>query len=168
MINNQWVMCQKAILNDYNISDYIANITIYNDIENAGFVCEVLYNDVSDIRGKMPLVGGEILELILVDGNKNKFKKDLVLSTIKTKVIDDANTYLNMTFISEKSFYMGINRDNKSYNDTISNVISTYCTNRGTATTKLEQIIVPGWSQTKAVRYMIDNFTKEVLWRNIH
>ena len=162
MISNQWISIQKALLNNYDISQEIRNITMYNDIDNIGYVLELVYNDISDIRGKMPLKGGETLELILTKENK-KFKKEFILYDLKTQAVDENNFYLKLSFISKSSFFLGINRINKSYYNTVSNIIKTWISVEGTTSQKF-QVLIPGWTKSKAIKYLLNNFTKDYLF----
>ena len=157
MLKFKTIEVQKAVLNNYDISVNLKNVTLYNDIDNVGYVLELLYNDVSDIKNKMPLRGGEQLELIMVnktDRINTTFKKSFILSNVVTQPIDKNNVYIKMTFTSKESFLLGVTRDYSSYNDTITNIVNSYkaCKTITPDLTK-KQILIPGWSQTKAIRY---------------
>lgn len=155
MIQSQYCQVQKAELNGYNISDNLRNIKLFNNIDNIGFTLFINYNDISDIKNKMPLRGGEELELIILDNNDNEFNKSFILFNIESNRINEQNNILSMRFISKESFLLSVKRDYNSYNSTIFDLVNSYqsCECITPDTTK-KQIIIPGFSYTKAIKYV--------------
>lgn len=164
-ISNTFITVQKLVLGteEYDInSNNVLRLTIFNNIEQIGDTIEILFNDTTDMKTKLPIKGGEEISCIFVDQYKNKFKKTFVLTTVKeVKAINDMNQLIKIGAISKDSFYLGVNRDYSSYNSTVQDVISNYITfeNSSPLTTEY-QIIIPGFTHTKSIQYMLKNFTK--------
>ena len=157
-MKNNSIEVQNIILNDYIIdSKNVQKISIYNSIDQIGFTMEIIYNDITDIKNKMPLKGGEKLEIVYEDIFKTKVKKTLVLRTVKR--LNDPlmeSNIIQMTFITEDAFLLGVNRVYSSYNDTVSNIIKKYIPDvvDKIPTTEKIQVVIPGFPKTKAIKYL--------------
>lgn len=158
-MGNYEVQIQDFTLNDYKLdSNRIKTLSLFNSLEQYGMTLEIVYDDVSDVKGKMPLKGGEELSLVIVDQYENKLKKTFILRVVK--VLSAANTessIIQLKFISKEGFYLGINRDYTSYtNVTASNIIKGYIPTvvDKKPTTDLLNICIPGYTKTKAINYV--------------
>ncbi len=168
-MKNQFLRVQELKISDYVIDVInVKGINLYNNINQIGYVLELVINDVTDIKNKLPIKGGEILKFIAFDQDKNKFKKEFVCTNIEeVNKQNEYNVITKLTFISRDAYYLSVNRDYNHYNDTISNIVNKYTTSDlvdNNPTSAKYSVIIPGFSKTKAIKYMIDNFTKSHLY----
>lgn len=162
------VSIQKMILKDlvkeYNLSESNdnLNITIFNNIDGIGESFELIFNDINDIKTKFPISGGEEIELILKDIYNTEYSKIFILTKIsELKKTNETNVLTVLRGVSKESYLLGIRRDYSCYNSSISEIIKKYSnfTDKNPLT-DINQIVIPGFTYTKAIQYMIWNFTK--------
>lgn len=159
-MNNQFIKTQSFTISNNDTSykldkSNIQNIRIFNNISQIGYVVEIIYNDITDVKNKLPLKGGEILSFTIVQENGTKFKKSLLLN--KISVIsdkDDLTSILKMSFITEESYYLTIKRDYNYYEDTPVNIISNYIPDIEGSSDTSYNIIIPGYNYNKAIQYI--------------
>ena len=160
-MKNFSIEIQDATLNGYQLDTAnFQQFTIFNSIDQLGITCEILYNDVTDVKGKMPLKGGEELTIHLIDQFGGKLKKTMILRSVKqVKKLNDENAVIFMTFITKEGFFLGVNRAYDSFFEkTISEIIKKYLPtidDKKPTTDKLS-IVIPGFSQTKAIKYALE------------
>lgn len=162
------ISLQKFILKDkakeYNLADSSdnLNITIFNNIDGIGESFELVFNDINDIKTKFPISGGEEIEIIMKDIHNNEYSKIFILTKIsEMKRVNETTVLTVLRGVSKDSFLLAVNRDYSCYNDSISNIIKKY--NSFKDENPLQdsyQIVIPGFTYTKAIQYMIWNFTK--------
>ena len=162
-MNNEFIQVQKLTVEDYSISSHnLTKLTIFSNIETIGQSLEIIFNDVTDLETKLPIKGGETIDMILTDIHRNKYKKTFIL----TKFLDISNDseysqIKKIQAISKDAYYLGVKRDYNSYNKTVSEIIKNYGSFKDSNPLLIkESIIIPGFTYTKAIQYMIDNFTK--------
>lgn len=157
-MKNFSIEIENVYLDDYLLdSQNILKISTYNSIDQIGYTLEMVYNDITDIKTKIPLKGTEELKIVMIDIFKNKIKKSFILRTVKR--LNDPqleNNTIHMTFISKDAFYLGINRVYFSYQDTISNIIKKWIPEieDNIPTTENCSIIIPGFTKTKGIKYL--------------
>lgn len=157
---------QKIELGSYDLrSENIIKLAMFNNIDIIGMSLEIILNDKTDIKNKLPIKGGEILSIIFVDKYANKIKKDFILTNVvNLDNINEWNNVIQLSFITKESYILSTKRDYSYHNDTISNIIKKYTTfTDETPTTTMREVIIPGFTYTKAIQYMIANFTKSHL-----
>ena len=157
-MKNNTIEIRSISINDYTLdTNNIVNLSVYNSIDQVGYTMEFIYNDVTDMKNKLPIKGGEKATIVFVDVFKTKVKKTFILRTIKTLGDPELESNkIHATFITEDAFLMGINRVYASYNDTVSNIVKKYIPNvqdKNPTTDKI-QVLIPGFSITKAIRYL--------------
>lgn len=164
-MNNQFFTLQKLYINDYDLNGInIISLGIFYNIEQIGSSLEIIFNDTTDIRNKLPIKGGEIIDILIVDRFDNKFKKKFILTKIfKVNDMNEYNQVYKIQALSYESFKLGINRDYSCYTNTVSNIVAKYIQDIEdlNKTHSINQIIIPGFTHIKSIQYMIDNFTKD-------
>lgn len=170
-INNAFIKIQKLTISDYNInSNNIVLISMFNNIEQIGYTLEISLNDISDIRGRLPIKGGETISLIFIDQYENKIKKDFILTrALDIAKVNESNQLIKLSAISKDSFYLSVKRDYSTYNNSISDVFKKYCTyTDNTSSSEKYQIIIPGFTYTKSIQYILNNFTKSNVFYEVN
>lgn len=157
------IKTQEVLLGDYDINtENLLTINLFNNIEQIGYSLIITINDVTDIKNKMPIKGGETLKLTMIDRYGTNFKKEFIL--IDVNELDRVNEYksvVKMSFVSKEAYTLSTQRDYSYYNDSVSNIIKNYNTFIDTKPTSIVYPInIPGFTYTKAIQYMITNFTK--------
>jgi len=157
------IKTQEVLINDYDINtDNLLTLNLFNNIEQLGYSLIITINDVTDIKNKMPLKGGEILKLILIDRYDTIFKKEFIL--IDVNELDRVNEYkavIKMSFITKEAYDLSTQRDYSYYNDSVSNIIKNYGIFKDDKPiTTIYPITIPGFTYNKSIQYMIGNFTK--------
>lgn len=167
-MQNTSASIQKLTLKD-SVKEYpigqssdIHNLTIFNNIDGIGESLEIIFNDVNDLKTKFPILGGEDIELALVDNHGNTYEKTFILTKItELQKENETNVFTIIKGVSKKSYLMSIKRDYSCYNLSISDIIKKYGEFKDeNPLTEINQIIIPGFTYTKAIQYMIWNFTK--------
>lgn len=163
MIDFNHIKIQQALLDEYDInSDNILTVNIFNNIEQIGYSLIITLNDVTDIKNKKPIKGGETLQLTLIDRYENEFTKEFTL--IDVNELDRINEYkavIKLSFVSKEAYSLSTKRDYSYYNDTISNIVKKYNDFIDEVPTTLKKaVVIPGFTRTKAIQYMMTNFTK--------
>jgi len=157
-MSNEGVEIQELSINDYKLDvTGVQQISIYNTLEMFGYTLELMYNDITDVKGKMPLKGGETLNITLVDQYKTKFKKSFIIRKVESSAINADNSVLVIKSISSDGFGLGINRSYNSFNNmTASQIVKTYLPNIVDAkpTSDVLNLVIPGWMGTKALNYV--------------
>ena len=71
----------------------------------------IIYNDVTDIKNKMPLIGNEVIDIIIVDGYNNKFSKKFYLTQVlETGRSSEKDVVITIKGVSQQSLlFSGIN-----------------------------------------------------------
>lgn len=154
---------QKIELGDYDLrSENIIKMALFNTIDRIGIGLELVINDKTDIKNKSPIKGGEKLSIIFTDRYDNKLKKDLILTNVENlDSINDWNNVIQLSFVTKDSYIMSTKRDYSYHNGTISDIIKKYGEFTDTTpTTEIRDVVIPGFTYTKAIQYMISNFTK--------
>ncbi len=153
---------RSYILDSINIK----YITMYNSIDQLGYILKIDYNDITDVKNKFPLKSGESLRLTLIDYFNNEFQKEFVLSKVQEiSNIDEQNRFIQLSFISKESYYLSINRAYDSFIDTPLNICRRYIpslTSLNTPT-KMLNIISPGFTYSKLIKYL-QTFTYDFVY----
>jgi len=157
-MKNEFLHVQQAELNNYKLDlTNLRNITIYNNISQIGFCIKINYMDVTDIKNKMPIKGGEEFKLTLIDKYENKFKKTLVVSNvIEVSNTNEQSTIIQLEFITKEAFYLSIKRDYSYYENNTLDIIKNYLPDidSNTKTTEVNNIVIPGFTYNKAIQYI--------------
>lgn len=159
---------QKMLLKDstkeYNLAESTdnLNLTIFNNIDGIGSTFELIFNDINDLKTKFPISGGEEIELILKDIHGNEYEKTYLLTKIsELKRVNETTTLTVLKCVSKESFLLSVKRDYSCYNLSLSEIIKKYGTFKDeNPITTSQQILIPGFTYTKAIQYMIWNYTK--------
>lgn len=157
-MKNPMIEVQNVYLNDYILDlKNIMKISYYNNIDQIGYTLEMTYNDITDVKNKLPIKGGEKIKITFLDIYKTKVQKTFILREVKR--INDPlqeSAIIHFSAITEEAFYLGINRIYQSYNDTVSNIVKKIIPKvlDEKPTSDKYQILIPGFTGTKALKYL--------------
>lgn len=157
-MKNNSIEVQNISINDYILdSKNIQLISVYNSIDQVGYTMEMVYNDITNMKNLIPIKGGESVKMVFIDVFKTKVKKTFILRTIKELSDPELESRtIHMTFITEDAFHLGTDRVYSSYNTTVSNIIKKYIpqVQDENPTSENIQVLIPGFTKTKAIRYL--------------
>lgn len=171
-MKNQFLRIQRIQLEDYEIdTTNVKTISIFNNIDNIGYILEIVFNDITDIKNKLKIKGGETLKFIAFDEENARFKKEFIVNKIQEIAkMNEYNVITKLSLISKDSYFLSVNRDYNYYNETISDIVKKYIPTieDENPTDTRYSVIIAGFSKTKAIQYMISNFTKShILFENV-
>lgn len=136
------------------------NLIMRCRIDVIGLHLEILINDETDIKSALPIVGGETLQLTILDAHNNQIDKEFkVISYKGTSNASDNNNPLFLELVEKEAFELLYTREYKNYNDIkISDLLKELLPkDSDIEETKNEiSILNPNWSKNKFIQKLTD------------
>jgi hypothetical protein len=152
---------QQFKIGDVDVGEeFIKSISIYCDVNSIGVTIKTLINDVYSMKDKLPVKGGEVIKVILIDSFENEFKKEFILTHWETPTQEDPQNQTTMIKgISKVAFELLNNFGAVEAKGKISDIVSKLVKGIEVTQTQGEIDTFNPWSHAKFI-YWLSKFAQ--------
>lgn len=153
MKNDFFELIDLSVNNNVIPSEYITNFIIFSSIEIPALQFSLEFNDKMDMRTVIPLKGGELLKLSVVDIYEQKVDLNFTVTKVTVVSQKESDAYVVLKAVSTNGLSLASQRIHASYEATPSEVVKAIAPFINvTPTIGSYPVNASGWSKSKLLR----------------
>ena len=118
----------SSLQEPYDIVKGVAGIDYYESVENSTISMTLTFIDVDQVIGRKGITGGEYIDVIVLDGEEDKFeisskKQKLILNSVRNMVTESNKQVATLEFVSVEALINETARVNKKFSGNVTQIV---------------------------------------------